>query len=253
MQPHPLLKVIVTVGALALAALHVRFPNLPIDAITLALIAVAVLPWLQAIFKTIKFPGGFEVTLQELKQGVKNATGVAQSAEQKADLAVSTLNASQPNPSLLIADSSAIDRLLELARVYENIRNRQTSSAPRTEAMTAIVRDMISLAPSLRNLDPSAMLRAPECGQRLAAYALLYAKPDPKYLSELVFSVTIYEDKPFGQYWGLQAIGRTLDSIDRISIADSVVRDLSSYAERVSSGSDRGYEVRKILDRLTRA
>ncbi|MBB5208032.1 hypothetical protein [Chiayiivirga flava] len=59
---------IVTLAALALALAHLLFPNLAIDAITLGLLAVAIIPWLAPLIKTLELPGGWKVELQEMYQ-----------------------------------------------------------------------------------------------------------------------------------------------------------------------------------------
>ena len=59
-KPTQWISVIVTVAALALAVLHVIFPSAKIDAVTLVLLAIAVVPWLAPILKTIELPGGWK-------------------------------------------------------------------------------------------------------------------------------------------------------------------------------------------------
>ena len=59
--------------AAGLAITHVVFPELAIDATTLFLVAVAVLPWLLPLFKSLEFPGGWKVEFQELQNAEKRA------------------------------------------------------------------------------------------------------------------------------------------------------------------------------------
>jgi hypothetical protein len=80
----------------------------------------------------------------------------------------------------------------------------------------------------------------------LAVY--LNAQPNPALLEALVTSVTS-EDAPFGQYWGLLAIGRAIGGQTVSNIPAKILMDLHSFAaERVPCGSDRDYELRKILN-----
>jgi hypothetical protein len=58
----------VTLGALSVALAHVVFPTLAIDAIALALVMVAVVPWLAPLFKALELPGGWKVEFQELQK-----------------------------------------------------------------------------------------------------------------------------------------------------------------------------------------
>jgi len=59
------IQLAITLGALTVALIHVWVPALAIDAITLALIALAILPWLGPLFKSVQLPGGFKVEFQE--------------------------------------------------------------------------------------------------------------------------------------------------------------------------------------------
>ncbi len=252
MQPHTRLKLVVTLAALAIAVVHIWVPSITVDAITLALFVVAVLPWLQPIFKTIKLPGGFELTLQELKEEVKDAAGAAQSAERKAELAVAGLTSATKGRRHNHLVEQPRENLVELSHLYEAIREEQDSGPKRTQAMAEVVREMIEFADVLPDMDVLPMLRSDSAGQRLAAYAYLYARPDPALLNELVLSVTTREDTPFGQYWGLQAIGLNIGNLETSTQRDAVMRDLVAYSARVPSGSDRGYEVRRILEQIRR-
>ncbi|MNB83026.1 hypothetical protein D3C76_341000 [compost metagenome] len=247
MQPYPRLKAALTVGALAVAAVHMWVPSINVDAITVTLLATAVLPWLQPIFKSVKLPGGIEIVLQELKQEIKDASGAAHSAERKADLAVSGIAGGlAPQP-----EANPNEWMLALSRKYVDIRTNQVSGSARTQAMTAVVRAMIDLASSLPELDVVPLLRSKDSGQRLAAYAYLYAAPNSRHLEALVSSVTALEDKPFGQYWGLQAVGRNLETGIGDSTSKAIRQDLVAFAVRVPRGSDRDYEVRKIIAQLS--
>ena len=62
------LRRIVTLAALVLALAHLIWPKLAIDAITLGLLAIAVVPWLAPLIKSLELPGGWKVELQEMYQ-----------------------------------------------------------------------------------------------------------------------------------------------------------------------------------------
>lgn len=62
------LRIIVTIAALLLALTHLIWPRLAIDAITLGLLAIAVIPWLAPLIKSLELPGGWKVELQEMYQ-----------------------------------------------------------------------------------------------------------------------------------------------------------------------------------------
>ena len=67
------LREVVTFGALAIALIHLLRPTWAIDAITLALLVIALLPWLAPIFKSLEFPGGWKVEFQELQKAAARA------------------------------------------------------------------------------------------------------------------------------------------------------------------------------------
>ncbi|WP_431825085.1 hypothetical protein [Burkholderia sp. F1] len=244
MLPQLPLRIAVSVVSLSLVAVHLFFPGIVLDGVTLALAVIALLPWLQPIFKTVKLPGGIEITLQDMKQEIQAAVGAAQSAERKADLAVSGI----VNPHSVKSDAASpgTHPLDTLARRYEDIRATMNSGPARTASMTAIVREMVEFAGEVPDETIPELLRSAKAGDRLAAYASLYGRPRPLLVEALVSSVTSREDKPFGQYWGLQAIGRNLPSTAR-DIPDSVVQDLSAFASRVPPGTDRDHEVQRLL------
>jgi hypothetical protein len=44
------------------------YPNARIDAITLALFAIAIVPWLGSILRSLELPGGWKVEYNDLKR-----------------------------------------------------------------------------------------------------------------------------------------------------------------------------------------
>jgi hypothetical protein len=244
------LRFAITAGALLVVFLHVWKPDLQIDSVTLALLIVAILPWAQPLIKSVELMG-VRLELQELKNELAETKGAAASAVRKADY---LLAGPSPAPTAGVAPAqpidSAIEALQKLMAEYEHIRDTQSSGAARTQAMTAVVRKMIELAPALPGFDVATALSSSRRGERLAAYAYLFAQPDLKLLALLVTSVTKIEDKPFGQYWGLQAISRVLATRGREPLPASVLNDLSQFAERLPRGSDREYELNRILTDL---
>ncbi len=67
-QNQSLLKFAVTCGALTIAVLHLKYPLLRIDFVTVCLLAFAILPWFQSLFKAVELPGGFKLEFQDLKR-----------------------------------------------------------------------------------------------------------------------------------------------------------------------------------------
>jgi hypothetical protein len=53
---------------ITLAAAHLVFPSAKIDMITVALVAMSIVPWLEPLFKSIGLPGGIQFEFQDLKK-----------------------------------------------------------------------------------------------------------------------------------------------------------------------------------------
>jgi len=62
------LKVAISLGALAVIIVRALWPGLNIDAVTLGLILVAILPWLSGLIKSAEFPGGWKIEFQDIKK-----------------------------------------------------------------------------------------------------------------------------------------------------------------------------------------
>lgn len=67
------LRQFLTLGALAVAFVHLIWPTLAIDAITLVLLVIAIVPWLAPIFRSLEFPGGWKIEFQELQRAAQRA------------------------------------------------------------------------------------------------------------------------------------------------------------------------------------
>lgn len=77
-----LLPLMVTSACIALAVVHLIYPRLKIDIITLGLLLGAALPWLAPILKSIELPGGLKFELQEFKKEVRENVTATQQAVQ---------------------------------------------------------------------------------------------------------------------------------------------------------------------------
>lgn len=57
----------ITVVALFVALAHLIWPSLTIDAITVTLLFIALVPWLTPLFKSLEFPGGWKIEFQDFE------------------------------------------------------------------------------------------------------------------------------------------------------------------------------------------
>ena len=249
MNSTSILKICVTGGALVLAVIHQWVPTFTLDAPTLVLLVIALLPWLQPLIKSVELLG-VKLELQDLQDKVAAATGAAESAKQKAFFAQSAteppISGTRPVQPTSVATEAS---LLALADQYDHIRDTQSAGDARTLAMTTLVHRIIKLAPHSQGFNLTAALVEKRRGVRLVAYAILYAAPDPVLLEALVQSVTTIEDKPFGQYWGLQAIARVIDAVPKArDLQPQAITLLREFGNRIPRGTDRDYELKQILE-----
>jgi hypothetical protein len=238
------LKIVVSVMGLLAAIVHVSRPDLRIDSVTIILLVIAVIPWAQPLIKSIELLG-VKLELQQLQEKVAEAKGAAESATRQVGLALA-VSGNEPQPAVLL-DSQAIENeIKQLADEYNHIRDSLPSGNARTRAMTNVVSKMIGIARRTPSFDLESALGSQKRGLRLFGYAFLYERPDAAFLLPLVESVTRVEDKPFGQYWGLQALKRVLPNAPLEMQREAKTR-LRVFSERIPAGTDRDYELRQIL------
>jgi hypothetical protein len=117
--PPKRLAQLITLSALAIALTHLLWPGLAIDAITLVLIGIAVVPWLAPIFRSLEFPGGWKFEFAEVKKAAKQA-------EQAGLLAPAP---SEPENELAFQQLIDTDPILALAGLRIEIEKRIRSLA----------------------------------------------------------------------------------------------------------------------------
>lgn len=62
------LQVGITLCTLLVALAHLIWPKLTIDAITVTLLFIALVPWLAPLFKSLEFPGGWKIEFQDFER-----------------------------------------------------------------------------------------------------------------------------------------------------------------------------------------
>lgn len=74
-DPRPLiwLRVAVSSGTLLVALAHLVWPDVVIDATTVALIVIAILPWVAPMVKSLELPGGWSVEFRDLQRAASRA------------------------------------------------------------------------------------------------------------------------------------------------------------------------------------
>jgi len=97
------IHIIISAVAILLAVAHLIWPDVRIDAITLALVVIAILPWLGSVFRSVELPGGMKVQYQELEKAqeqIEEAGLLATPEVRKEDPAYMRIAEHDPNLAL---------------------------------------------------------------------------------------------------------------------------------------------------------
>lgn len=130
--PMKRLRQIVSLGALLLALVHIIWPQLAIDAVALALIVIAILPWLAPLVKSLELPGGWKVEFQELQKAELRAESAGLLAEvpSQGDAAFSFQSIAVRDPNLALAGLRIeIEKRLSLLAEIHGLNLRMASSS----------------------------------------------------------------------------------------------------------------------------
>ncbi len=149
MQP---IKWIISAVAVGLIAARLLWPQIQVDAITLGLLIVAVLPWASTLIESAKLPGGWEVKFRDLKAASAAIeaspspaaqTGDARKAEQELQEAVRPIYETNANLALVALRIDIEKRLRLLAH-----NNNVSSTLPLTQLLRELTRQEV-LPPSI--------------------------------------------------------------------------------------------------------
>lgn len=177
-------QIFITVVALAVAIIHVVRPDITIDAITVFLLVLALLPWLIPLIRSLEFPGGWKVEFQELEK-VKNEAdkaGLLSKNKSKSYSFESLLN-KDPNLALAGLRIEIEKRLIQIAKLNNlNIERSSISQLLRLLAQhQALTPEETSVLSDMTGLLNSAVHGA-EVDKRAADWAI---EVGPKLLQSL--------------------------------------------------------------------
>ncbi|WP_158839038.1 hypothetical protein [Streptomyces sp. NRRL S-1022] len=224
-----------TCVGVGVALVHVTAPGLKIDGVTVMLLAVAVVPWLGDLVRSIDVPGLGRIEFREMQRQLD-------AVQRTADAALLG-----DGPQGGAGDGRAAwDAVRELAAEYTKVRDELPPSAARTHRMDQIFARLVRATQRVREFDAKTPLCSQDAGLRLAAYARLYALPEPELLGTLVDVVTA-EPLAFNQYWGLRVIGRNVEEMGAEHVPLGVVRRLEEFRSRMPHDSDRGQLADRVL------
>jgi len=100
-------KIGITGLGLALIALHILYPALKVDVVTVTLFAIAILPWLYSYIESAKLPGGVEIKFRDIREAGEKISRVprpelaAEEAKTKGSDAATTPQLEDPNLALV--------------------------------------------------------------------------------------------------------------------------------------------------------
>lgn len=146
------LKVCISIGALIFIAIHIFFPDVNIDAITLGLLIVAVLPWLTSLIESAKFPGGWEVKFRDVQAAgdkiTKDEVGAPlsppsyiQIAEQDPNLALVGLRIEiEKRLRALAAKENLDDQRKSLGHLSRELINKGVLDGPSASGLQELIR-----------------------------------------------------------------------------------------------------------------
>ncbi len=116
-------QIFISVVAVFLGILHVVSPNYNMDAIGLALLAIAIAPWVAPLIKSFELPGGLKIELKDLEQATQKVetAGLLANDEEIEDLDYSFQYIINQDSNLALAGLriELEKRLKELAKFYD--------------------------------------------------------------------------------------------------------------------------------------
>lgn len=133
------IQISITIASIAIAIIHIVWPSLRIDAITLTLVIVAVVPWLAPLFKSLELPGGLKFEFQELervKQEAK-AAGLIDGTIPKKAPSYTFLDVAESNPELALAGLR-----IELEKSLRALAEQEDVMSERHRGVTFLMRDL---------------------------------------------------------------------------------------------------------------
>ncbi|MCQ4084366.1 hypothetical protein NGB36_28240 [Streptomyces sp. RB6PN25] len=237
--------------AVLAAVVHLVWPHIRFDAITVTLLVIAIIPWLGEIFDSITLPGGAGVQFRKLTARVEEAEAATARLEREVEGAADTsqvaLTAAQEHTAGELAADPAetVDRL---AADYLALRQSLPAGTERTRLMQQVFGELVRETARIPDPPIASWLESENGGLRLAAYTRLFLKPDPQYLEALLDAV-IKDDFAFNVSRGIRALENVIDIIGPAQIRVGTVHRLRMYFGELPEGN-RKKHLRRLLDRF---
>jgi hypothetical protein len=176
--PLKRLRQVVSLGALLLALTHIIWPQLAIDAVALALIVIAILPWLAPLVKSLELPGGWKVEFQDLQKAASRAESAgllaAEPSQKEAAFSFQSIASRDPNLALAGLRIEIEKRLSQLSDIHGLNSRRPMSVGQALRALAqaeVLTNEERSILADMVNMLNSAVHGA-EVDSRAAAWAI---------------------------------------------------------------------------------
>lgn len=140
-----IIKIIITVIGVSLAIAHLVLPDIKIDLITVFLIAIAVIPWIESLFKSVELPGGLKLEFQDLQRleleakesGLINKESEEIQNSEFENKNYTFIELAQSNPTLaLVSLRIEIERRLRQIAEKYSVESRQYSMSRQLQTLT---------------------------------------------------------------------------------------------------------------------
>lgn len=227
----------VSLVAILGAAAHLVWPGLRIDAITVLLLVVALVPWLGDLLESIELPGGWKVKYRDLQERQDALERTTEEASSTARAALGAVRGEDLPPTM-----ETVRRFAEEYRLL-----RKTPRQPsRTAELDQLFGTMVTVLPRVPGFDPVRAFDDDEDGIRLAGYAALYGRPDPAVLEETARALG-RETTGFIQYWGIRTVAAMLDRADPAEVSEEVFEILQELLSRLPRTTSRHEQLGRLL------
>ena len=127
-----LVSVVVSLVALAFVVAHLIWPDLEIDAIALAFVGIAIVPWLGPLLESIEFPGGFKATFREVEARIQEVQQTTQDVKETAQAALTETQAVKETAQEALSQTQDVKEAAQAA-LTETQAVKETAQAALTE------------------------------------------------------------------------------------------------------------------------
>ena len=145
------LKVGISSAAGLLIITRLIWPDIKIDAISIGLLIVALIPWLTSLVESMKFPGGWEIKLRDIEEAGKKVTETRPAAEgaelpkflavaeQDPNLALVALRIEVENRLRALAEKHSVSSIGQLSRLIRDLQQKEVLNRPAFNGLQEIV------------------------------------------------------------------------------------------------------------------